>query len=105
MERHISGPREVRKGCDKGEEWEESAPFVGESRRGRGNGCGWCWLNVEARREGGKKRRQWQVVCCLLKEGQLKNTAERDLVMGVTRNKSDIGMESDSLLSWRSAVA
>lgn len=55
MESHISGPREVRKGCDKGEEWKESATFVGESRRGRGNGCGWCWLNVEARREGGKE--------------------------------------------------
>lgn len=55
MERHISGPREVRKGCDKGEEWKESAPLVGESRRGRGKGCGWCWLDVEARREGGKE--------------------------------------------------
>lgn len=55
MERHISGRREVRKGCDKGEEWKESARFVGESRRGCGNGCCWRWLNMETRRGEGRR--------------------------------------------------
>ena len=57
MERHISSPREVRKGCDEGE----------EGRRSWRNVCGWWWYSVER-----KKGRQRLVVCCLVKEGQFK---------------------------------
>lgn len=91
MERHISSLREVGRGCDEGEE--EECVFVGGGGGKLVRACKWLWLVVVQSGEE-KRGRQRLVVCCLVKEGQLREHSGGRSCDGVTRNKSDIKLES-----------
>lgn len=89
MERHISSPREVRKGCEEGER--EGEHICG------GELVKWLWLvMVRCWEEKGKTETR-SVFSGERTEGQLKEHSGARSCDKVTRNKSAMKMESDSL--------
>lgn len=95
MERHISSLREVRRGCDSGEGREkerECRPICwGELVRA----CKWLWpVLVQSGEEKGKTEAR-SVLSDERGTRQLREHSGGRSCDGVTRNKSDIKLESD----------